>query len=87
MSGLSQTGRLLKHLTKHKSITNRQIVDNLNILRYSARIAELRAEGHIVECVRVKDGLFRYYYRGHRDEPEPVKAQGVLEKLRVRLGL
>lgn len=81
MTGTSQTGRLLSALKRQKSLTNRQIVSQLNILRYSARIAELRQEGHIVECVRVHDGLFRYYYRGHRDEEESTQSLGVYQRM------
>lgn len=68
MTNLSQTARLLKLFKKQKILTNRQIVTMVGTYRYSARIAELRAEGHIIIAERVKDGLWRYIYKGQSDE-------------------
>ena len=37
-------------------------------LRYSARINDLRNEGHIIVANRIKDGLWEYIYKGTSDE-------------------
>ena len=41
-----------------------QIIADHICLRYSARIAELRKEGHIIVAHHIKDGLFEYIYKG-----------------------
>jgi hypothetical protein len=87
MSESSQTARLLKFLKKHRSITNRQCVEVLRIYRYSARLADLRREGYIIPAVHVHDGLWRYEFHGQRDDSEPVKTPGVLERIKSRFGL
>ena len=33
--------------------------------RYGARIYELRQQGHLIETVRLGEGLFRFVYRFH----------------------
>ena len=57
----SQTARLLDLFQKQGKLTNRFMADNI-CLRYSARIHELRCEGHTIIANRVKDGLFEYVY-------------------------
>lgn len=66
----SQVARLLKAFKKQGKLTNRQMVTQLNIFRYSARIADLRSEGHVIVCNRVKDGLFEYIYQGLNQEAQ-----------------
>ena len=63
---LTQTARILKLLKSEGQATNRQL--NRICFRYGARIHELRIEGHDILTVREKDGLFRFVYRGHRDD-------------------
>ncbi|WOI85956.1 helix-turn-helix domain-containing protein [Rhodococcus qingshengii] len=63
----SQAGRILKLLKQHRKVTNRQL-NAMGIFRYSARIADLRIEGHIIETQRVHDGLWEFIYHGHRDD-------------------
>lgn len=38
--------------------------------RYSARILELRREGHAIESIRVREGSWRYVLRGAESVPE-----------------
>lgn len=64
----STTARILKLLKKQRSATNRQL--NAITFRFSARIHDLRREGYIVDTVREHDGLFRFFYVGHRDDAE-----------------
>lgn len=63
---LSQTARILKLFKAKHRATNNQL--NKICYRYSARIAELRSEGHQILTERVKDGLFVYTYLGHEDD-------------------
>lgn len=65
---LSQTARILKLLKSKHQVTNREL--NRLAYRYSARIAELRTEGHHILTERAKDGLFTYTYLGHEDDLE-----------------
>lgn len=65
----SQTSKVLKMLKREKVVTNAQL--NNICFRYSARIHELRNEGHIIVIDRIKDGLFRYTYKGHVDDNFP----------------
>lgn len=62
----STTARILKLLKKQRSATNRQL--NAISFRYGARIHELRSEGHVIRTEREHDGLFRFFYVGHRDD-------------------
>ncbi|OLT47743.1 hypothetical protein BJF87_21245 [Gordonia sp. CNJ-863] len=63
----SQCARLLKHLKKHRRITNRQLI-SMGIFRGSARIKDLRDEGWIIVTNRVHRGLFEFVLVGLRDE-------------------
>lgn len=54
----SQTARILRLLKKHGDLTNRDL--NRIAYRYSARILELRNEGHKIVSVHEKDSLWRY---------------------------
>jgi hypothetical protein len=63
---LSQTARILNLLKANGEATNGQL--NKICFRYGARIHDLRAEGHDILSVREKDGLWRFVYRGHRDD-------------------
>lgn len=69
MGTQSQTARLLALFKKHGRLTNRFMADHV-CLRYSARIAELRSEGHIIVANRIKEGLFEYTYKGQTEEAE-----------------
>lgn len=70
MKATSQTGRLLKALKKHKTLTNRQIITMINTFNHTARISDLRREGHVILAERVKEGLFRYTYLGLKEDVE-----------------
>ncbi|NCU39125.1 hypothetical protein EOL96_08940 [Candidatus Saccharibacteria bacterium] len=85
MATLSQTARLLELFKKRKILTNRYIADHV-CLRYSARIAELRAEGHIIVATRVKDGLFAYSYKGNKEENAEAEMQAWLDKIKATIG-
>ncbi|MBB0995720.1 hypothetical protein G6024_01105 [Dietzia maris] len=65
----STHARILKLLQKQRSATNRQL--NTITFRYGARIHDLRREGYVVDTVREHDGLYRFFYRGHRDDDDP----------------
>jgi hypothetical protein len=58
----SKTARILSKLKTEGTVTNREL--NKICFRYSARLAELRAEGHDILTVQVQGGLFEYVYRG-----------------------
>lgn len=62
----TQAARILKLLKAKGQATNREL--NRIAFRYSARLADLRAEGHKIVSVREKDGLWRFVYQGHRDD-------------------
>lgn len=42
-----------------QGVTNRELND-AGVFRYSARIAELRSEGHPIETIRRKKGLYEF---------------------------
>lgn len=56
---VSQKQRILD-LLRHcpNGVTSRDL--NKIAYRYSARIMELRRDGHVIEVSRIKDGLFRF---------------------------
>lgn len=58
--------RVLHALKERGSMTNGEL--NRITCRYSARIAELRHDGHDILTERVSPGLFRYTYMGHQDD-------------------
>jgi hypothetical protein len=47
----SQCDLLLQHLKEHGSITGAEAFEKLGIYRLSARIADLRAEGYVIETI------------------------------------
>lgn len=63
----SQCARILAVLKKHRRITNVQMI-NMNILRGSERIRELKSEGYIITSERLHGGQWEYRYGGHRDD-------------------
>lgn len=65
----SHCARLLKHLKKHRRITNRQLI-NMGIFRGSARIKDLRDEGWLITSNQVHGGLWEFVLVGHRDDEE-----------------
>lgn len=63
---LTQTARILKLLKTQGQATN---VELIRIAwRYSARIADLRAEGHVIKTVHEGGTLWRWIYIGHSDD-------------------
>ena len=74
---MSQTSLLLKEFKKagNKGLTNHHIANGLRILRYSARIADLRKEGYSIYCEQQRSrfthrmtGTFKYYLIGDPDD-------------------
>lgn len=65
---VSKTHLILRHLKKHRKASNRDL--SRYCQRFGARLHELRDEGHVIETVRLKDGLYSYIYKGHRDDQE-----------------
>lgn len=65
---VSKTHLILRHLKKHRKATNRDLSRYCN--RFGARLHELRAEGYIIETEQLRNGLFTYIYKGHRDDQE-----------------
>jgi hypothetical protein len=63
---LSQTARILRLLKEQGEASNGQL--NKICFRYSARLKDLRNEGHHILSVREKNGLWRFVYKGHRDD-------------------
>lgn len=64
---ISQTGRILKHLQKHRQISNVQMW-NMHIQRGSERIRELKSEGYIIVSEHIKGALWVYRFGGHKDD-------------------
>ena len=62
----SQTTRILRLLRSKPSVTNREL--NRICFRYSARLKDLRDEGHIIVSNHVKDGLWEFTWKGKIDE-------------------
>ncbi len=61
MSKETQASKILRLLKTHPYVLN---IDLNNIcFRYSARILELRNEGHPIQKEYVKPGVFRYFLR------------------------
>lgn len=50
-----------------------QLINALAIPNYRARVSELRQAGHVIEVVRDKNGLNRYYLRS---QPVQLEAFG-----------
>lgn len=63
---LSQTARILNLLKANGEATNAQL--NKIAFRYSARLKDLRDEGHDILSIKEKDGLWRFVYKGHADQ-------------------
>lgn len=64
----SKTHLILRHLQKYRKATNRDL--SRYCQRFGARLHELRDEGHVIETQQLKNGLFIYIYRGHKDDRE-----------------
>jgi hypothetical protein len=62
---------LILDLLIHRSggVTNIELI-RMGILRPAARIEELRKEGHIIDTVHVKGGIYKYVYRGRHPKEE-----------------
>lgn len=65
---LSQTARILQLLKAKGRVTNVEL--NRICFRYSARISDLRREGHIIVSNRVRQGVWEFTYRAERDGQE-----------------
>ena len=50
----TQNERLLDYLEEHGRITQREAMEELGIMRLAARIADLRAMGHVIARRTVK---------------------------------
>jgi hypothetical protein len=68
---LSQTARILKLLKAEGQATNGQL--NKICFRYGARLHELRVEGHDILSVKEKGGLWRFVYKGRRDDQKEAR--------------
>ena len=55
----NQSTKILKKLKENRFVTNLEL--NSICYRYSARIHELRADGHLIERDYVKPGVYRYW--------------------------
>ena len=63
---MSKQARILRLLKNKGGATNAEL--NKICYRYSARIYDLRKEGHIIVPVHIKDGLWEFIYKGHKDD-------------------
>lgn len=61
MEKLTQTAKILKLLKKNGEATNYEL--SIICLRYSARIKDLRDEGHIIITEHVKGSKWRFVYK------------------------
>lgn len=59
----SQEKKILKYLQTHEGISNRIAVEQFQCYRLSARIFDLREQGHdiISEQITVKNSTFAFY--------------------------
>lgn len=55
----TQTAHILEHMKNHRGISTMEAFNLYGITRLSARIWDLRHEGHMIAGVR-KDGVNRY---------------------------
>lgn len=74
MSKLTQCSKIIHLLKKYgrKGVPNYKF-PQYGILRYSARIAELRSDGYTIDCIREyhkgrATGVFRYYLGDDNNE-------------------
>ena len=61
MSKETQASKILRMLKTHPYVLNIDL--NRIAYRYSARILELRNEGHSIQKEYVKPGVFRYFLK------------------------
>ncbi|MDL2342349.1 MAG: helix-turn-helix domain-containing protein [Patescibacteria group bacterium] len=65
---LSQRTRMLNLLKNAPTGT----VTNVDLMRiagnYTMRISELRKDGHVIQSEYERPGVWRYFYKGKRDE-------------------
>lgn len=68
---VSQNTKIIRALRAAGSygVTSRQLI-NMNIFKYSSRIAELRKDGYLIVATRVKENLWRYNLVEEREEAE-----------------
>ena len=59
---MSQNKKLLHYLKNNGSIDPMQSLKKLGIYRLSARIYDLRAEGHRIKTIEKKDEWTKYIY-------------------------
>lgn len=60
----SQRQKILAMLVDHHSVTSAQL--NKVCFRYSARIHELRKQGHAITSKQISKGLWEYTYEGRQ---------------------
>jgi len=56
---MSQSARLLAYLRANPGVSSLEITQALRLVNVTGRISDLRAQGHIIDAVRV-GGVFRY---------------------------
>ena len=69
---MTQKTMVFQYLQDHVGITSLEAINNLGVLRLSARIKELRDEGHKIINVR-HDTVNRYGSPCHYDEYRLIK--------------
>lgn len=65
---ISKTAKILRLLLDKGTVTNVEL--NKICYRYSARVHELRKEGHMISTLFLGDGLYSYTYKGIKREKE-----------------
>jgi hypothetical protein len=60
----SQTQRILDLLKSRPNGYYTNVDLNLIAFNYTMRVSELRKEGHKIEAVYEKPGVYRYFYKG-----------------------
>lgn len=68
----TKTKKILTLLKEKRTVTNFEL--NNICYRYAARIYELRADGYRIVSVHVKDGLWKFVFKGHEDD-EPAHVE------------
>ena len=67
---VTQTGKILQLLKERGAVTNVEL--NKICFRFSARIMELRQEGHVIKSNHIGGSLWSYVYFGEAKEYDEV---------------
>ena len=61
MTGRTQVEKLLAYLRENDGASSLEITMACGIVNVTGRVSDARAEGHVIECRRRRDGRQGYY--------------------------